>query len=228
MPHPASLSQAGDHGRNIARHAGLEGLFGQFVGELRDATRSDAFANGVSAFGGLLQGGWDFVSSLYHSAASTAQGWIDTAGGYYFGQDNWQNFKSRVKGLWDYELIPGFLTVGSLVMMLVPGDAEFMIGRALLRAPRWLRNFLGPIIMGYEEGWELSASSKGGGLIARPPGKEWPSKRWMPKGKEGPYTKWQDQWGRYLDPEGNPHLRDSPEVHPPGYRKDNPPNWPWQ
>jgi hypothetical protein len=118
-------------------------------------------------------------------------------------------------------------------MMLVPGDAEFMIGRALLRAPRWLRNFLGPIIMGYEEGWELKASRSGGGLIAHPPDVDLPNKRWMPGGKKGPYTRWQDRGGHYLDPEGNwrdphgnPYPKDAPETHTPGYHKRNPPNWP--
>jgi hypothetical protein len=79
----------------------------------------------VSAFGGLLQGGWDFVSSLYHSGASTAQGWIDTAGGYYFGQDNWQNFKGRVKRIYDNPITQA-------VLLFVPGPEEIILGKLLL------------------------------------------------------------------------------------------------
>jgi hypothetical protein len=93
MPHPASLSQAGAHGRNIARHAGLEGLFGEFVGAIRDATRSDAIANTVSTIGGIVQSIHDFPGMVLHVIGSAVQKPIDAVGQRYFGVEKWEKIK---------------------------------------------------------------------------------------------------------------------------------------
>jgi hypothetical protein len=159
-------------------------LFGEFVGAVRDATRSDAFANGVSAFGGLVQGGWDFVSSVYHSAASTAQGWIDTAGGYYFGQDNWQNFKGRVKKLWENPWVQAAVTVLLIVCpeldplaMALKGLSKLLtIGEDVNLALRLAKaeqaiGYIEDINKYYNvpEGWIQSATRSGKGFYLHPP-----------------------------------------------------------